>query len=364
MTEPQDEGAAPSRIVILLHGIKTRGSWQKQASPRFAEAGITAVPLDYGNFLALQMLIPSLRWRKVDWLQRQYERICRDYKVDRPSIVAHSFGTYMTARVIDKYELKFDRVVFCGAIVEPDYGWTERFDGGLVRRVMNQYGGMDFWAGVVAWGVEDAGPSGKVGFRDTADGRVYQLEHPYFKHSDYFFETNYDNVWIPFLAGKNDSPGVRSLRKNPRNNWRPRAVAAALLLAVVAASLAWWRYGSGGGPPRLGINDVYKNLCYSDQAGSQLLPILKHLHEPVSWKAEVVQVASGGGSVFSLQVRPVGSPPTEEKCRKIVVILESPVDLAFFGTRPEGMKIEVSGVFASFERSSATVSKARVKEAE
>ena len=61
-------------VVITLHGIKTRGRWQKDLDLLLSQAGFTTASLDYGNFLALQLLIPWSRRKKVEWLRDEYER--------------------------------------------------------------------------------------------------------------------------------------------------------------------------------------------------------------------------------------------------------------------------------------------------
>ena len=98
------------------------------------------------------MLVPWLRQRKIDWFRDKYEQVCDREKITRPSIIAHSFGTYLVARAMQKYQpVKFDRVIFCGAIVQREYPWNHMFDNGQVRAILNDFGRMDFWAGIVSW---------------------------------------------------------------------------------------------------------------------------------------------------------------------------------------------------------------------
>jgi hypothetical protein len=130
----------------------------------------------------------------------------------------------------DCYELRFDRVIFCGAIVTQTYPWKAIFAKDLVRGVLNDYGRQDFWARIVVWLVEDGGQSGYCGFTDTAEGRVVQIKHEKFRHSDYFFNTNYRNSWIPFLRG--EAQQDIALTTEPIN-WRFWIVCLALLLALI-----------------------------------------------------------------------------------------------------------------------------------
>ena len=43
----------PMKRVISLHGIRTRGPWQKDIAPLLAENGFVPHPLDFGYFMAL-----------------------------------------------------------------------------------------------------------------------------------------------------------------------------------------------------------------------------------------------------------------------------------------------------------------------
>jgi pimeloyl-ACP methyl ester carboxylesterase len=234
--------AKTARVVFSLHGIKTRGKWQKDVVPLLNAAGFTVVPPDFGNFRAVQLLMAGSRAKKIDWFREEYTRQCDRIHCERPSIIAHSFGSYLVAEALDKYrEMKFDRVILCGAIVRRGYPWDEIAARGQVRAVLNQYGGNDIWARVVEWGVPDAGQSGLRGFDKPAKCLVQQRQEK-FAHSDYFYDLNYRENWIPFLQGKAVGAGDREAAEGW--NWRFAVVRAVLFLVLAAAvvvSYRWWR---------------------------------------------------------------------------------------------------------------------------
>jgi pimeloyl-ACP methyl ester carboxylesterase len=227
-------GPGPERkpVVMILHGIKTVAPWMDDVARELADAGFHAETLDYDVFSARHLLWHGSRRKKVDWLMREYEMVCSRNDNCIPSIIAHSFGTYLVARVIRIYRLRFDRIIFCGAIVAQDYPWKTFIDNGLVVRVLNDYGKQDFWARIVAWVVSDAGQSGYAGFKDTDSGKVVQIEHPGFRHSDFFFTTNYQNSWIPFLRGE-EQKGLGPAPPEDRN-WRFTSIVWMILLALIA----------------------------------------------------------------------------------------------------------------------------------
>ncbi len=57
--------AETARVVISLHGIRTRGKWQKELAPLLNQSGFTAVLSDYGYFNALELLLPWSREKRV-----------------------------------------------------------------------------------------------------------------------------------------------------------------------------------------------------------------------------------------------------------------------------------------------------------
>jgi len=80
--------------------------------------------------------------------------------------------------------LKFDQLIFCGAIVRRDYPWSQFIDYDLVRRALNDSARLDFWARVVEWVVPDAGQSGLRGFEDSAGDVWSSASIRLFGHSD------------------------------------------------------------------------------------------------------------------------------------------------------------------------------------
>jgi hypothetical protein len=222
------QAVAEKPLVISVHGIRTRGDWQKQLASVLSRANFVYEPLDYGFFRAIQLVVPFMRDAKTKWFLEKYTAITKDYR-NPPCIIAHSFGTYLVARTLLKYvEVKFDRIIFCGSIVAVGYPWSSIMNERRAGRVLNDYGGKDFWAKTAVWFVNDAGPSGARGFQDNAEGRVTNRYRPEFRHSDFFYAANFANTWLPFLEGTDPGP-VTSINRQP-TNWKFRIVLVVLVL--------------------------------------------------------------------------------------------------------------------------------------
>lgn len=238
-------------VVVSIHGIRTTGRWQKELTDELVQRGFRHIPLDYGYFPAISLLLPWSRRRKVRWLLEYYDRELSDL-AEPPSVVAHSYGTYLLAEAMLANSLmRFDRIILCGSIVRPDYPWsTVLVDRNQARMVLHETGGRDFWAKVVAWAVSDAGSSGVGGFQDRArlpgesgELLVQEIHHPTHQHSDFFFRQNYRERWIPFLLG--NSPRDEVPARGRRSNWRFGLTATGLMGLSLAAAM--WVLGNHGG---------------------------------------------------------------------------------------------------------------------
>jgi predicted transcriptional regulator/pimeloyl-ACP methyl ester carboxylesterase len=237
-TEDQDKFERLPHVVITLHGIRTHGTWQKRLAADLSANQLITEPLDYGKYLTFQMVRASSRRRKVGWFLAEYTQIRERYPDAQISVIAHSFGTYMVASAMEIYpQVKFNRVIFCGGIVEPGYPWDKLIANGQAEEALNEYGGRDFWAGIVANVVEDAGPSGRTGFA-MSHPNVQQRHYPGFRHSDYFHPLHYQETWIPFLKGKPIGPGAiehaHAVNTRFRRNRRVVIGLSALILGCAA----------------------------------------------------------------------------------------------------------------------------------
>lgn len=219
--------------VCSIHGILTRGAWQKELAPLLSERGFHPFLFDYKWYDPIRMLFERSRNNKIDEFRDEYDQFKLSHPGVIPSMVAHSMGSYIVTGAIEKYGLEFDRLILCGSIVREDYPWNAMFEAQRVQRVLHDYGRQDIWARLVVWFIEDAGQSGYNGFEQEAGGRVVQRRHPRFRHSDYFYKTNYVDRWIPFFRGE-DPPAIPA-EVRPRINWKARTVRYGFLAAVVAA---------------------------------------------------------------------------------------------------------------------------------
>jgi hypothetical protein len=202
-------------------------------------------PWYFGNFGTVLFLLSPARAQKLRWFRDTYEFEIKNKDVglgegELPSIVAHSFGTYILGHALLKYPfIRFDKVLLCGSILPRDFPWTALIERGQVQAVRNEYGTQDIWSNFVSWFVRGSGPSGIRGFTSHTAERFEQAEFRY-PHSEYFSEGHMERYWLPFLerplATISQGEGAASF---PTTSW-PWAFygALALLLAVTVLGVS------------------------------------------------------------------------------------------------------------------------------
>jgi tetratricopeptide (TPR) repeat protein len=241
----------PPKILCPLHGIRTHAEWQRGLSDLATSRGWVCrlERWSYGRFSLPAFLTPLTREAKLGWLRRQYDAEMHDRRLDikagrLPSIVAHSFGTYILGYALLRFDtLRFNKVILCGSILPLDFPWDRIIARGQVQAVRNEFGVRDPWVRRVCWFVRDTGPSGAVGFVRKHE-RLEQEEFD-FDHSEYFDAAHMEDRWLPFL----DRPlepiprsriGDRIPRPKPSRPWALYGILMVLVaISIVSAIVAY-----------------------------------------------------------------------------------------------------------------------------
>lgn len=200
-------------ILVLLHGMNTYAEWQEVlAEPIRNETNIEPAVVGYGNFHPVKFFMPGrYRQKRIDVVLRDLTGLRASNPNADISIVAHSFGSYIFSKIIEKSaEIKFHRVILCGSVVETDYNWAA-VSRRMTAPVVNDIGRWDYWPSLAkswSWGYGD---SGSLGFKNSfVRDRYYD-----FGHSDFLNVEHMKNYWLPYLI---DGRVVSS----PYTNERPK----------------------------------------------------------------------------------------------------------------------------------------------
>src|SRR5271165_4676513 len=118
-------------LAISIHGIRTHGEWQKVFDSVISGSPTVVDSFDYGKYGPTRFLIPACNRRKVDEFYDWWgTKVKSCHEVDlacydrRPSIVAHSFGTWIAANAMLKFEdIRVDKLIFAGSVLPRDFDW-------------------------------------------------------------------------------------------------------------------------------------------------------------------------------------------------------------------------------------------------
>ena len=194
------------KVIVALHGIRTIASWQRTLSDAAQNLGWRC-PLEiwnYGQFSLLRFLMPRKREMQIRWFRSTYNIFMRDKSLplgddNLPSIVAHSFGTYIIGYALLKYEnIRFDKIILCASILPQEFPWDEILNRGQVTAVLNEYGSNDIWSKIVHWFIAGTGSSGHQGFSRRHPSLIQKKF--LFDHSEYFDRGHMEANWLSFIA--------------------------------------------------------------------------------------------------------------------------------------------------------------------
>jgi pimeloyl-ACP methyl ester carboxylesterase len=160
------------RIVVLIHGIRTRALWIDEVKPALEDAGFFVSPTSYGRYGIFRFLMPGGRLRR-----KAIERVVTDIVTARRvsfqrtgqepesmSVIAHSFGTYVLMQIIAVHpELRWNRIILCGSVVKEDFQLHQYLDR-FTAPILNEIGTKDYWPALaesIGW---DYGSVGSTGF--------------------------------------------------------------------------------------------------------------------------------------------------------------------------------------------------------
>src|SRR5690349_17218053 len=98
-------GEYHSPIVLSIHGIRTRGEWQKTLQSVYGGTSTKTEAFDYGTYSLFKFLTPPFNKRLIDRFYDWYRSIIRSHpEVDltdytkRPSLAGHSLGSWVVGR--------------------------------------------------------------------------------------------------------------------------------------------------------------------------------------------------------------------------------------------------------------------------
>lgn len=229
-------------VVVLVHGIRTRAEWQHILQREFSNVGIVIAPTNYGYFDLLRFLFPG-PWLKAPVIERVetlVRSVTMNYPKARVSFLAHSFGTYIVAKLLVKmFDFQGHRIVFCGSVVPYSFPF-QQIQGRYTPPLINEVSARDPWP-VIAKNVTFG--YGAVGTRGFNNPQVIDRWHLGFGHSQYLTQTFCKTFWIPFFDSGKTVAGTSVQEKAP---WWCRILRGVtnkyLLASILVGLILLWPY--------------------------------------------------------------------------------------------------------------------------
>jgi uncharacterized protein (TIGR02594 family) len=210
--------SAKDHIVLIVHGIRDRGEWQRMMQDVLEDnTSITVKPISYDYFDLVRFLLPSpFRNGPIKVVQRNLATTLALSEGKRVSVIAHSYGTIAITKVLEQNRMMaIHHLLLCGSIVSRSYDWgaTRKQVKGLI---INDYGVRDPWPVVatsVTWGY---GTSGAYGFKDATIDR--DRDHN-FGHSGFMNSSFVEKYWKSALSEDKITPVDRSQSGYTNTPW-------------------------------------------------------------------------------------------------------------------------------------------------
>ena len=202
-------------VVILIHGIRTYAIWQNALKKKIESSlSFKVIPLDYGYWDVFRFWIPIdfIRVGAVKHISEELNIIKRDYPSANIVIVAHSFGTYITGKILqNNSHYQITRLLLCGSILPENFKWDKLYNFKEEKQIVNEVGTKDFWPMLAKSMTFGYGASGTFGFRThVANDRYHNVDHSGFFHDDM-----YEKFWIPFIKDGSIIPSEVDTNRDP-----------------------------------------------------------------------------------------------------------------------------------------------------
>lgn len=194
------------KIIYSIHGIHSFGHWQGKLDKYIKEQGseFEHIEFKYNFYPVFSFLIPALRNREVKTFITELQDLANRNRTAEINIVAHSFGTFVTVKALEKIPLvtspSIGRVVLCGSVLKSSYQLQKLINKHQIEGIVNDCGISDKALVFSQATVFGLGMAGKVGFKNTFAGLI---QNRYFEGGHgLFFEEVLFKDWLNFFSGR------------------------------------------------------------------------------------------------------------------------------------------------------------------
>lgn len=185
------------KVIMSIHGYKSKGRWQDSLSEVIQAYGYESAPYRYGYklFRIMRHHIRKDVENFRDWYFSIVENPVHEMNISepfhRPSIIAHSLGTWIVAKALLKYpEIKFDKIFLLGSIIPADFDWFKLILRAQVNSVIYEKAKKDTIAPLGWIFTGSIRPCGTKGFVQKSSF-IKEEEFSEFGHSDFNYKAHF-----------------------------------------------------------------------------------------------------------------------------------------------------------------------------
>jgi hypothetical protein len=198
------QATSPPPVVVLVHGIRTTALWEHEIKIELNDAGFEVWATSYGRYGAADFVRRNQQSeaRAIDRIRGAIESGQLDYRetyncpAPPPSIIAHSFGTFLACQMIrQRHAIDWGRLILCGSVLPDDYP-LDQLQRQVHRHIINEVGSRDYWPAIAQKYVQGMGSAGSTGIcHPIVDTRW----HTGVDHYGYLNRGFCQKFWVPVL---------------------------------------------------------------------------------------------------------------------------------------------------------------------
>ena len=200
-------------VIVLIHGILSRGYWQNSIKTELKRAGFSSSSTNSGwvDIFSFWLPIRWLRQRPASRVWRDLLAIKGDYPDKKISVLAHSFGTFIVGKLFElQSEFRAERLAFCGSILSDDFPFADYRS--RYSKILNDVGCKEPWPALGASSTWGYGSTGTYGFNRPG---IQDRWHRNFRHGEFLTPQFCQTYWVPFFADGEVVLGDQNAEKPP-----------------------------------------------------------------------------------------------------------------------------------------------------
>ncbi len=193
---------------MSIHGWNSNRDWQLILTRSINAIKLTSIPYVYGRkiFKIFPWHLKADISKFKDWYFNAANN--KNYTIDiskpyhRPSIIAHSLGSYILVKTLEKYpEIKFDKIFLVGSIIPENYDWFKLILNDQVSSIVYERSQKDWVVSLSFLITGSPKTCTRHGFLQKSSF-IIETNVEHFGHGDFNYEEHYISMFKKYIYEK------------------------------------------------------------------------------------------------------------------------------------------------------------------